>query len=323
MPAARQGEPAAAQARRYTVSLRWENDVVAGMDRNYSNGMSLTLAREGRGPLGGVWSWFGLADGRFVSSYEVGQLIVTPGDISRPVPDPTDRPYAGLLYGAASTQIASGNRFHGLKLIAGVVGPASHAEQAQKAFHKLIGNPKPQGWAYQLKNEAVLNLVYEHRRRYAVFGSTRGWSAQLIPVVGGMLGNVLIQAQADAQFRIGYVLPDDFGTTQMRGLGNMAFPASGSFHEEGRQAAPPRRFGVYAFAGGGASLVARNLTLDGNTFGDSPHVDKTPLFPGAEVGVSMHTPSWKLTFGYVFWGREFETQAEPSHFGTATLAFHF
>src|SRR5574340_1687935 len=94
--------------KRYTVSLRWENDVIARTDSNYSNGTSLTLSREGSGPLGGIWKWFGVRTGRHVSGYEAGLLIVTPGDVRRTVPDPNDRPYAGLLYGALSTEVASG-----------------------------------------------------------------------------------------------------------------------------------------------------------------------------------------------------------------------
>ena len=306
-----------ADRHRSVVSFRWENDVVAGTDDNYTNGISLTFSRDGRGPLGGIWGWFGPVDGRFVSSYELGQMMYTPRDIRRPVPDPTDRPYAGLLYVALSTEYVHGNRFDGLKFITGVVGPASLGEQAQKVFHSLTGNPEPQGWAYQLKNEPILNMVYEHRRRYTLAEWKSGWGAEAIPVVGGMLGNVLIQAEADAQFRIGYNLPDDFGTTLMRGMGNLPFPRSRA------DATSAHAFGAYLFAGGGGNLVARNLTLDGNTFRDGPRVPKKPAFGAAEVGVSIWSGYFELTLTYVYWGREYESQTQASRFGAATIAMHF
>jgi lipid A 3-O-deacylase len=297
-----------------TVSMRWENDVVAGTDSDYSNGTSISLSHEGRGLLGGMWDWFGLHGGRRVSSYEIGQLIVTPKDISATVPDPTDRPYAGLLYVALSTQYARENRFHGLKFITGVVGPASGAAETQSWFHRLIGKPQAQGWGHQLQNEPILNVVYEHRRRYSIAKSESGWGTDAIPVVGGMLGNVLIQAQAGAQVRVGFTLPDDYGTTLMRGLGNLPFP---------RVRAGRRAFGVYAFAGGGGNAVARNLALDGNTFRDGPRVDTIPFFAAAEAGVSLWTRWFEATLTYVAWGREYESQPKASQFGAATVAFRF
>ena len=162
-------------AARTVVSLRWENDVIAGTDDNYSNGTALTLARDGSGALGWLWKNVRLPGGRLVSNYEFGQLIVTPKDIRRTVPDPNDRPYAGLLYVAVSTQRVDGDRFDGVKVITGVVGPAALAESTQKAFHRMIDSPVPQGWDFQLQNEPILNVVYEHRRRYALAGSRDGW----------------------------------------------------------------------------------------------------------------------------------------------------
>ncbi len=300
------------------VSLRWENDVVAGTDDNYTNGISLTYSRDGRGLLGGLWTRLGArGDGRYVSSYELGQLMMTPRDIRRPVPDPADRPYAGLLFVSVSTQYARGRDFDGFKFITGVVGPASLAEQLQRAFHRVTNNPMPQGWAYQLKNEPILNLVYERRRRIPLFEASSGWGAEAIPVVGGMLGNVLTQAEGGAQVRVGYNLPDDFGTTLMRGLGNLPYPRTR------RQSAAARAFGFYVFAGGGGNLVARNLTLDGNTFRDGPRVAKNPAFAAGEMGAAFWCRRFEMVFSYVHWGREFKAQAQASRFGALTLAVHF
>jgi hypothetical protein len=304
-------------APRTALSLRWENDALAGRDENYSNGISLSVAREGRGWLGGIWGWFGASEGRWVSGFELGQIMVTPSDISLPVPDPSDRPYAGLLYGALSTQFSHGNQFHGLKFITGVVGPASLAEETQTWVHQQIGSTEPQGWDYQLENEPIFNLVYEHRRRFDLLRTEDGWGVQFIPTVGGMLGNVLIQAQAGAQLRMGYRLLDDFGTTLMRGLGNLPCPQA---HQSSERR---RNFGAYLFAGGGANLVARNLTLDGSTFRDSPSVDKEPFFAAGEFGVSVWLRPVQATFSYVIWGEEFETQERISQFAAVTATVYF
>jgi hypothetical protein len=307
----------AAREPRSAISLRWENDALADRDENYSNGISLAFSHEGRGWLGGVWDWFGASEGRRISSYELGQVIVTPADISLAPPDPQDRPYAGMLFGAVSTLYARDNQFHGLKFITGVVGPWSLAEEAQTWVHEMVGSTLPRGWDYQLENEPIFNLVYEHRRRVPILGQPGGWGAEAIPMVGGMLGNVLIQAQVCGQVRFGNNLPDDFGTTLMRGIGNLPFPRCGTDRSE------CRRHGAYVFAGGSGNLVARNLTLDGSTFRDSPSVDKEPAFASAELGLSVWFKHLQATFTYVIWGKEFEAQQAESRFGAITVSVFF
>ncbi len=301
----------------HALTFRWENDAVAETDENYSNGISLSYQHSGRGLLGGVWRWFGVEDAVFSSDYSLGQIMVTPRDTDRPVPDPEDRPYVGMLYAALSTQVRLGNQFHGLKFVTGVVGPWSQAEEVQAWFHQVIGSGKARGWAHQLKNEPIFNLVYEHRRKFPLLDPESDWGVDLIPVGGAMLGNVLVQAQVGAQLRVGYHAPDDFGTTIIRGFGTLPFsrpPANG-----GRVP----RWGVYAFAGASGVAVARNLSLDGNTFEDSPSVDKQPFFAAGETGLVLWTRRVQVAASFVWWGREFENQARASRFGTLAITIPF
>jgi len=130
------------------------------------------------------------------------------------------------------------------------------------------------------------------------------------------LGNVLIQAQAGAQLRLGYNLPDDFGTTLLRGFGSMPFPQYSS-------QAPAPQFGVYAFASAGGTAVAHNISLDGNSFQDSPHVDKRPFFPTTEIGATLWTRWFEADFTYVYWGKEFYGQQKDSRFGAISLSWFF
>lgn len=298
------------------VSLRWENDAFAGSDRDYSNGISLSLLLRGRGLLGGLWDLFGKGDREYFQVYEAGQVIVTPMDTSLTVPDPNDRPYAGLLYVDLGTAMRQGNLFHGFKIVTGVVGPYSLAEETQNWFHDIIGSGHAMGWNYQLHNEPIFNLVYEHRRKYQLFHTDSGFGADIIPAGSAMLGNVLIQAQVGAQLRLGYRLPDDFGTTLLRGFGSMPFPEYSS-------QAPAPKFGVYAFASAGGTAVAHNLTLDGNSFQDSPHVDKRPFFASTEIGATLWTRWFEASFSYVYWGKEFYGQQSDSKFGAVYLSWFF
>ncbi len=293
-------------------SVRDENSALGGHDENYTNGISIALTRKGKGPLGGVWDLVGKSDGERFATYELTQLMFSP-DFRLSNPGPTDHPYAGLLYLGITTHLQSEKSLHSLKLIAGLAGPDAFAGEVQKFVHRIEGYDDPQGWAHQIKNEPVVNLFYEYRRKYALTTHDSEIDVDLIPMGGAFLGNYLIQAETDAQFRMGY-LPNDFGTTVLRGSGYLPFPQAEKARHE---------WGIYAFAGGGASLVARNLVLDGNTFAHSRNVNKRPFLPAAEVGASLWTQRFQATFSYVFWGKEYYGQQIRENYLSGLLSCFF
>jgi len=296
------------------VSLRWENDAFGGTDENYTNGMSLALATAGGGLLGGVWDIGGKREGKRSATYELSQLVFTPSNLHLTIPDPSDRPYAGILYLGLGTHLQQEESLHTLKLIAGVVGPVSMGKAAQTFTHGVLGYTLPEGWDYQIKNEPVINLLYEYRRKLTLTPPETAVGIEIIPLAGGMLGNYLTQAQIAGQLRVGYNLPDDFGPTVLRGAGFL--PVSGG----GRAG---HGWGFYAFAGGGGSLVLRNITLDGNTFADSRHVERRPLLPEAQFGASLCLSRLQMTFSYVMMGMEFYGQKVREDYGSVIISYLF
>jgi hypothetical protein len=302
--------------RQWSLSLRWENDTFGGSDRFYTDGVSFSLAHTGRSWLDPVADWLPWGEGRRTVGYEFGQIMVTPSDTTLAVPDPNDRPYAGILYVGLSLHVERDNRYHGIKFITGVVGPWSLAEDTQKQVHRWVGADLPQGWDYQLHNEPIFNLVYEHRRKYRLLGTPHGLALEALPLGNVMLGNVLTQGQLGGQLRFGYNVPDDFGTTLMRGMVHLPPP-----RPPADPAAP--KWGVYFFGGGNINLVASNITLDGNTWRDSRSVDKEWFVPAAEVGMAASFRRFTAAFTYVFWGREFEGQEDYSEFGAFTVSYRF
>ena len=295
-------------------SIREENDAIGGDDTNYTNGTSIALTQKGKGLLGGVWDLAGNTEGERFATYELTQLIFTPSDIRRSDPDPTDHPYAGLLYLGFTTHLQREKSLHSLKLITGVAGPAALADDAQSFVHRVWGFSQPQGWSYQIKNEPIINLVYEYRYKYALTPRDAAFGVELIPMGGAFLGNYLIQAETDVQCRIGYHLPDDFGTTVLRGISYLPFPQDDKVHHA---------WGIYAFAGGGANLVARNIVLDGNSFAESRSVDKRLFLPAAEIGASLWTLQFQTTISYVMWGKEFYGQQTREDYGSILLSYFF
>jgi hypothetical protein len=295
--------------REWAVSFQWENDTFGGTDRFYTDGISLGVSHTGPSWMDPLANWLPWGDGRRTVGYDLSQGMFTPDDTDLSVPDPDDRPYAGILTVGLTLHVEKDRSYHGLKFVTGVVGPWSLAEETQRFVHELIGSDVPKGWDYQLENEPILNLAYEYRHKFDLAGDRQRWSLQALPLGGGWLGNMLIQGQVGGLIRAGYNVPDDFGPTLVRGMGHMPPPR--------RDAERPSKsdWGFSVYGGSVANLVLRDITLDGNTFEDSPSVDKKFFVPMAGAGMSVGNRRFQASFAYIFWGKEFEGQEDYSKFG--------
>jgi lipid A 3-O-deacylase len=294
---------------RSAYSLCWENDAFDNSDANYTNGGSLAVANERNGLLGGIWNLPGKAEGRRFSVYELTQLQFTPTDLNLINPDQNDRPYAGFLYVGLTSFLQNKDSLHGFKLLVGIIGPASLSETLQKATHHIIGSSMPQGWDYQLKNEPVINLAYEYRRRIPLLSSASKVDIDLVPMGSAMAGNYLVQAEAGMHLRIGYRLAGDFGTSTLRGIGYLPFPEDDA------------AWRFYIFGGGHLDLVARDVTLDGNTFARSRSVDKRIFKQEGEFGISVSGGPMLLSFVYVMMGKEFYGQQHSEDYGSLLFSW--
>ncbi len=241
----------------------------------------------------------------------------TPRDLSLAVPDPTDRPYAGILTVGLALHVERSNSYHGLKLTAGLVGPWSLGEETQDLAHEIGGWGRPEGWDYQLHNEPLFNLGYEYRHKFRLAGRPDGWAVEAIPTAGAALGNLLTGAQVNGLVRFGYNIPNDFGLTLARGMGQLPPP------QHGEDTGFWSSCGFAIYGAGIANLVLYDVTLDGNTFQDSASVDKNYFVPAAAAGIVVGNRRILASFTYVFWGKEFENQPEWSTFGAVTLTYFF
>lgn len=145
-----------------------ENDVLGEKreDRDYTHGLKLAWM-QGRD---GVTDWLRrlvAASGDMLPGadapptdarlkVELGQTMFTPDDLRRVVPDPLDRPYAGLLYLSVGVVARRADgAFDPLQFVLGAVGRSSGAAAVQRAIHRAIGVAQPRGWDSQLGDEWV------------------------------------------------------------------------------------------------------------------------------------------------------------------------
>jgi lipid A 3-O-deacylase len=319
-----------------SISLYTENDLYfGGTDRHYTNGFKFSflttrLASFTDDPVPPLVQQLARTLGELLPEgpdyklgLSVGQNLYTPSDISTRVPLPGDRPYAAWLYLGSAFQMYSPPRTlsKGVRSIArldvieitlGVVGPAALGRQVQNNVHDLFDVAPARGWHHQLRNEPGLNVVYERRYRLStdITRGHSGWGADLIPHFGVSLGNVFTYATTGAEARLGYHLPADFGANLIRPTGD-----SGALRR------PP--FNAYLFAAVDGRAVARDVTLDGNTWRDSPSVDKKTWVADLRGGLAAGTRHWQLTYTQVVRTREFQGQEKNSVFGSLSLSYHY
>lgn len=341
------------------ATLRLENDLFTGTDQNYTNGVGLTLVSHdipGRprpeclpAPIRlhaqlirfvnpGFWADAGTSAATQNVTVKIGQSMYTPEDYTRTDLIPDDRPYAGLLY----MGLAWNRRKHEpesdremldtREITLGVIGPWSLAEQAQNRVHDLRGIDRFRGWDHQLHNEPAFQVAMD--RKYKAYRGEGaiipGFSADAIRSVGLRLGNIETSATVGIEGRIGWNLPNDFGSYPIRPGAENRPPSAASLHGSANDAVPPAsrpRPGAHLFGILEAKAVAWDFSLDGNLFRSSHSVTRRPWVAQAAFGVSAQGivagRGYRLAVMRVYRTREFEEQETKQAYGSIALSVEF
>jgi lipid A 3-O-deacylase len=308
-----------------SLGIRIDNDALGGddQDRGYTNGLQVTLrtgnlqgfAEPDCLPLGVRavdrvvdWLYDGGLDQKNVL-FSVFHGVFTPADHTATDVVVDDRPYAAVLLLGAGYNARRGDSLHSTQLRFGIVGPSARGRQLQNGLHRVLGANQYRGWNNQVRDEPVLQLLHERRRRVEFASTPWGLESDLIGHWGGSLGNFATHANAGAEWRFGRNLSTDFGTDPLRAEGeNVA-----------RGDAPAQRWAWHAFLSFDARAVAHNITLDGNTWKDSHGVARNRWVADLGYGVALVHGSWKLVLSQYYRTREFEGQPHRSVFGSLTL----
>ena len=314
-----------------TLSLYFENDMFTGTDRYYTNGVKIAWSSRDLEnysdsiyaspflPLFNILPYINRKEYQKNLVLAVGQNMYTPDNTEAFGPVKGDRPYAGWLYLGVGVVWKDATVRNSLVLNVGVVGSWSYAQEAQRLVHDIRGLNHPNGWDNQLHNELGVVAVYEREWRWPKHDRRAGLGWEFLPHAGLALGNVRTYANLGGELRAGFNLPDDFGTATIGPAATTSTPV------DGRQAATRSRYdlGLYVFARADGRVVARDIFLDGNTFGTSASVDRKWLVADLSVGAAVNYRNTKLAYAIVYRTKEFYGQKEGQLFGTVSMNFAF
>lgn len=278
------------------LSLTWENDLVAGTDRHYTNGMVLELAGRLDPLLLPAW----LAADEAEWGLTVGQQMYTPERLSEVNVISDDRPYGGFCGAGAFVRrrLSTLGWEDRIQLTLGVIGPSSGAHRAQELAHTMLSSEPPRGWHNQMRDELGVALSYQGSLRLARV-DVGGLGCDLRPRMGATLGNVATFVSLGLGVRIGLNLPERLGP---------------------EPAAPALR--VYLLAGADVRLVGHDVFLDGSLFRDGGHrIEKERMVTDLRLGFVVAIYD-RVTLSYVHTvrSREFVGQRRGNQYGSLTLS---
>lgn len=307
-----------------TMTIYWENDLMAGSDRDYTNGLKVIWG-PGYTPPGDAsmlpkWSskaaqrlpLVGARDQQLATSLAIAQEMYTPEDRESSTLLVDERPYAGWLAFSAGLHGRTDRQKTSYLLTIGLVGPLSLAEQTQKLIHVFLDGVVANGWEHQLDNELTIDASLQSRWRFLPIGSRRGFGLELIPHAGVRLGTTRTHAETGAEARIGWRIADDFGSCQLR---------DDCVPDQKFEATAP--FGIHLFSRINGRAVLRNIFLDGNTFRASHSVDKEHLIADISAGFAVQYRTFRTTYAYVYQSREYVGQTYNQEFGTLYFSWEF
>ena len=330
------------------MSLFFENDLFANTDRDYTNGVKISLVSpdlnkwedyinnehankfnrrfvQMLSPLvdykNQIFDFFKMPNSHkeneaFNIEFILGQQMYTPSDISRSEIIKTDRPYAGWLYGGLGFHRKSERFLDIFEVHLGIVGPQAFAKETQDIVHDMRGIAKANGWQHQLDNEPGISLNAERKYRLWETPSSSKLGMDVLANYGANIGNVFTYANVGAEVRAGWNIPKDYGENQLGRSGNSNSPG---FGDNARWKS--RQYSLYVFGGVNGRYVLRNIFLDGNTFSDSHSVRKEDFVGDLAGGVSLLLAGkYKLSYAQVVRTREYEGQNDGQNFGSISVS---
>ncbi|PAF53923.1 hypothetical protein BKH42_04070 [Helicobacter sp. 13S00482-2] len=246
-----------------------------------------------------------------MSHFEISlaQDIYTPYSRTNP-PDIGDHPYGGYLRLNFGISHRGRSFLEHTTFSLGVVGPYSFAYETQNLIHQLTHNPIFYGWGTQLKNEFIFNIDYQIIKKFYLL-NTRYISSDILPALDVALGNADTHFSIGGRWRIGYNLDSDFGVNKVNSSFNGGMPYND-------------RFSFYVFGGISGRYQARNIFIQGNSFGMPTGIDIEYLIYDGEIGAALLYKGFRIAYTFTHTSKTFASEPSEGHnFGSIELNIAF
>lgn len=281
------------------ISFTFENDRFVQSDDNYTDGVQLTWesSASATGQLGRLLRSTVCRDLDCLAKPvtvrdNIGQLMYTPHDISDPLAQPQQRPWAGMLYLYRTyTLRVNQNEEMTAGGMVGITGRYSLAEQAQKFIHNHVtGSKDPKGWDNQIGSSLGLMATLEQRKAMWSFQKSNGWRLKSARYWRAGVGNVMTYGALGATIVF---------SQNHNGLASVGGGIQDKkFSPLGNSGVPSTRFSCLGLAWLACTIdanaevrfIAYNVFLDGRWGQTDPHVDSKPVVADLSAGVKFSFP---------------------------------
>ena len=246
-------------------------------------------------------------------SFYLGQNIYTPDNLRVENVIEDDRPYAGILYQGINLYRIRGKVRYIYTMITGLVGPKALGGEAMEDVHSHFHWQVPRGWNNQLKNEPILNVGFQLKRKMQWPDETVHWGTAALPSISAIVGNGYTGVSGGIEFLLGILTDTEFGSTQLNSNLGVFNPHSHTSLIDS--------WGVTCSAGLTGNWIVHDVTLDGNTFQASHYVSKEPFTVQLSMGIGVKLKFLKLNFAHVWQSKQFKTQQKPHQYGVLSATF--
>jgi hypothetical protein len=137
----------------HEVGMVSDNDayLMLAIDQYYTNGLMLDFRFVPRNFKENLYNR--------IIEFRIGQKIYNPFQGYVPWEERVDRPFAGYLFAEAGIS----RYYHDESMLKtvlqiGILGPSSHAEDVQRFYHRALNLYGIDGWQYQIRDAAGINL---------------------------------------------------------------------------------------------------------------------------------------------------------------------
>lgn len=322
------------------LSFYLDNDLFAGTDENYTNGVRIAWISGSRDPeqfgtvqrglrkLTGdagslkvfqrISGFRDLANIEYNYGTSITQLMFTPEDPDALTSPPGESPYAGWLGLGFSLHAKDAYALNSVELNIGTVGPNAHAKEVQDFIHNLKGVELFKGWDSQIPNEPTVNLFFSQKRRLTLIESEWGkFAVDGFGEWGFGLGTYRTDLYLGALTRFGWYLPVDFSDPRLSPTAYSHQPFTTDRRESGL-------WSLYGLLGFRGSAVAHDITLDGPMFNDfDTGVTREPLIGGLFAGLGVRYRDINLMYVQTYRSRRFKEQNRGREFGSLVVSYKF